>query len=168
MLYVVREGIDTGSPSRYAVYDRENDWARQNLSEKMQFPYEFGGAVTTAGGAYVRATDGRLFQIDSKKVQVLETPGRCEAIAQTSAGKLIASFVDRGIFHLDKGRWELKAAHPYGPQEGRHWAFLAESNGQIAYATTSLPQNQSGKTVYRGSTALWILRAGKLERVALD
>ena len=168
MLYVVREGLEGIWHSRYAIYDRENNWARQILSEKMQLPYEFGDVVTTHEGAYIRARDGRLFLIGSKNVQILETPGRCEAIAQTSTGKLLASFVDRGIFLLENGRWELKATYPYGPQEGEHWAFLAESNGEIAYATTSVSESQAGTTIYSRPAALWVQRAGKLERVILN
>jgi hypothetical protein len=168
MLYIVREGLEGTWHSRYAVYDRENNWARQNLSDKRQFPYEFGGAVTTPDGSYIRARDGRLFLIGTNNVQTLETPGRCEAIAQTSMGKLLASFVQRGIFLLDNGGWQLKAAYPYGPQEGEHWAFLAESNGQIAYATTSVRESQGGRTIYSRPAALWVLRAGKLERLILN
>lgn len=164
MLHVVREEPMWIWPSRYAVYDRENNWARQILAEKM----EFGDAVTTPEGAYVRARDGRLFSIGSKKVQILETPGRCEAIAQTSAGRLLASFADRGIFLLDNGRWNLKAAYPYGKEEGEHRAYLAESNGQIAYLTSAMPQSKGDKTVYSGTVALWLLRAGKLERVIVN
>jgi len=169
MLYVVREGLEFGwPPPRYAIYDRENNWARQILPEKMRLPYEFDNMFTTPEGAYIRARDGRLFLIGTKNVQILETPGRCEAIAQTSTGKLLASFVDRGIFLLDNGRWEQQAAYPYGPQEGEHRAFLAESNGQIAYATTSVRKRQAGETIYSRPAALWILRAGKLERVILN
>lgn len=168
MLYVVREGSELDWRSRYAIYDRENNWARQTLPEKMRLPYESGGVVTTPEGAYIRARDGRLFLIGTKHVQILETPGRCEAIAQTSTGKLLASFVDRGIFLLDNGRWELKAAYPYGPQEGERRAFLAAASGQIAYATTSASKRQSGEITYSSPAALWILRAGRLERVMLN
>src|SRR6266404_4035845 len=136
MLYVVREGTEVTPPSKYAVYDRENNWAREGLSEKM----DFGGVVPSTEGVYVRATDGTLFLIRPGNVEIVETPGRCEAIAQTSKGKLLASFVDRGIFVHEDGKWNLRAPYPYGKQEGEHWAYLAESNGQIAYATDSVPQ----------------------------
>jgi hypothetical protein len=168
MLYIVREGFEGTWHSRYAVYHRENNWARQSLSDQMQFPYESGGLITTPEAAYIRARDGRLFLIGANTVQILQAPGRCEAIAQTSRGKLLASFVGRGVFQLDHGRWDLKAAYPYGPQEGEHWAFLAESNGQIAYATTSIAQSRGGKSFYSGSAALWVLRRGTLERVPLN
>jgi hypothetical protein len=168
MRYVVREGSDIGSPRRYAVYDRENNWARQTLAEKMRFPRELGGLVTTPEGAYVYSQDGRLFMFGPNTVRILETPGRCEAIARTSAGKLLASFVDRGIYVLDSGRWELKAAYPYAPEEGKHWAFLAESNGDIAYATDSARKHQEGKTIYTRPAVIWVVRAGKLARVMLN
>ena len=168
MLYVVAEGIDIGSPRTYAVYDRENNWARQTLAEKMQFPIESGGLVMTAEGAYVRARDGRLFLIVPNSVRLVDSPGRCEAIARTSAGKLLASFVDRGIYLLDDGRWQLKAAYPYGPQQERHWAYLAESNGDIAYATDSAWKYQERQTIYTRPAVIWVLRAGKLERVMLN
>ncbi len=164
MLYVVREGFEGTWHSRYAVYDREDRWARQSLSEEM----EFGGAITTREGAYVRAKDGRLFVIGPNTVRIIETPGQCEAIAQTSTGRLLASFVDRGIFLLDNDLWDLQAAYPYGQQEGEHWAYLTESDGQIAYATSSVPQLEEGRTVYSGSVALWVQRAGELEQVILN
>jgi len=165
MLYIVREGIEVIPPSEYAVYNREDNWARQNLSEKM----DFGSVVTNAEGAYVRAKDGRLFLIRPESIQILETPGLCEAITKTSTGKLLASFVDQGIFLLDNHAWELRASYPYGKQEGEHWAYLAEANGQIAYVTSSVPQIQANdRFTYSGSVALWFQSAGKLERILLN
>ncbi len=130
---------------------------------------DFGGVVTTDEGIYVRAEDGSLFLIRSENVQLLETPGRCEAIALTSTGKLLASFADRGIYLFDNREWDLKAPYPYGKQEGEHWAHLAESSGEIAYATSSAPQIQANdRFTYSGSVALWVLRGGKLERISFE
>jgi len=154
MLYIVREGLEITPPSKYGVYDRENNWTRQNISEQM----DFGGIVANAEGVYLRAKEGNVFLIRSENVQILEVPGRCEAITRTTTGKLLASFVNQGIFLFDNRKWDLQVPYPYGKDEAEHWAYLAESNGQIAYATTSVS----------GSNALWVQRASKLERIPFD
>jgi hypothetical protein len=158
MLYIVREG-----PSDYAVYNREQNWIKRNLSEKM----DFGGIVTNREGTYVRAEDGRLFFIGSGIIEVVKIPGFCEAITRTSTGKILASFIDRGIFLLDNGEWNLQVPYPYGKEEGEHWAFLAESNGQIAYGTSCVPHLKADKITYSGSVALWVQLGKTLDRVSI-
>jgi len=163
MRYIVQEGTGILPPFEYAVYSREDDWARQDLPTEA----DFGDIVTVGEGNYVRMQDGRLFSIRSG-VQLMETPGRCEAIAQTSTGKLIVSFVDQGIFVFDNSKWALSVPYPYDKQEGDHRAYLAES-GQIAYATSSVPQIQrDGRFKNSGSDALWVQVGTKLERVVLN
>jgi len=164
MSYVVREGLEVIPPSTYAVYDRGNQWARAELPGKI----DFGATVIGDAGVYIRAKDGRLFFAGHDSVDVLATPGMCEAIAQASSGQLVASFVGQGIFVFDHGQWIRKLPYPYSTGEGEHWAYLAESNGQFAYATTSVPHYQSGdKFTYSGSNAIWVQRGERLEQVSL-
>lgn len=163
LLYVVREGIEVTPPSPYAVYDRERNWQRIPLKAM-----DFAEIVATAESVYVRAEDGTLFSLTAGAATAVEIPGKCEAIARTSGGGLLASFKDEGIHALTNDDWQLKAPYPYGPEEGEHWAFLAEDGGAIAYATSSAPQLVGGRPSYSGTTALWVLQGTQLRRVALE
>jgi hypothetical protein len=161
LLYVVRLGHEVIPPSPYAVYDSGRAWASMQIAERM----DFREAALTAEALYVRAQDGRLFAIARGSVRAVPTPGPCEAIARTDSDRLIASFTGRGIFALEGGKWVRRAESPYGPEEGEHWAHLAENRGLLAYATTTVPHLDRPDT---GTVALWLGRGPKLVRVPLN
>jgi hypothetical protein len=165
LLYVVREGLEVIPPSPYSVYDREQHWRAVPLKVM-----DFKQVIATAESVYVRASDGTLFEVTANAATPAKTPGLCEAIALTSTDRLIGSFVGQGIFVLTHNGWQQEAPYPYESTEGEHWSQLAEKDGQIAYATSSVPRlaDDSGKRNYSGSTALWVLQGTRLQRVPLQ
>ncbi len=166
LFYIVQEGIEAIPPSPYAVYDREHGWSRTPL-KTMDFGHQI---VVTPRVAYVRADDGTLFSISSASITPVSAPGPCEAITRTSTGELLASFRNRGIYLFADGEWKLKAKYPYDSNEGEHWAYIAEDAGQVAYATTSVPNliRNSNKFTFSGTDALWVLEGKKLKRVVFE
>ena len=99
----------------------------------------------------------------------METPGFCEAMARTTEGKLIASFRGTGIFELD-GSWNKLFEDPYEGSGGEHWAYLAEHDGSVSFATAAKGHRKSGpgnERHYKGTDALWISEDTRLVRVDL-
>lgn len=165
LLYVVCEGLEVTPPSPYAIYVRKGSWRKIPL-QKM----DFEDVVVTTKSVYIRAADGTLFSINDSSKTILDTPGECEAITRTSAGGLLASFKNIGIYLLSDADWELKASYPYEPTEGEHWAHIAEDGGRIAYATTSVPHlsGEDGNWSFSGTVALWVLLGSKLSKVLIQ
>jgi hypothetical protein len=150
-------------PCNYAFYSRDGDgWsAGRNLPV-----WQVRQVLGTGDGVFARSEKGELVRLDDNGAVVLETPGKCEAIAVTSAGKLMASFVGAGVFTLTQEGWTKALDYPYGSSEGEHWADLAEETGVVAYATSSMTIYFSGgKREYSGSTALWVSEGGKWIRI---
>jgi hypothetical protein len=130
----------------------------------------FDQVVGTTRAGYLRTRSGDVFQFDRRGIERIAQPGPCEALARTSEGELLASFVNKGIFQYEAGEWRLKCAYPYGPEEGKHWAFLSEANGRIAFATcaiSKLVDVDKGTSSWSGTSAVWVLKGGALERVRL-
>ena len=100
----------------------------------------------------------------------LEIPGPCEAIARTSDGYLVASFAGKGIYRREGEAWRLAVPYPYGPEEGKHWVHLAEDKGRIAFATgeySTITDYHKGTRAWTGTSAIWIQKGNKLEKVNL-
>jgi hypothetical protein len=74
----------------------------------------------TVDGIFARSDKGELVRLDDNGGALLETPGKCDAIARTSAGKLMASFVGAGVFTLTQEGWTKALDYPYGPSEDEH------------------------------------------------
>ncbi len=165
IIYIIREDILDYIPSNYAIYYHERTWQRRPLSKMV-----FGGAVVANDAVFVRARDGTLLSANENSIVTVATPGSCEAIASTSSGGLLASFINKGIYLFREGEWEMKAPYPYDSSEGEHWAYLAEDNGAICYATSSVPHllGSEDKFMYSGTTAIWSLRDNKLIRINLQ
>lgn len=115
-------------------------------------------AQTLAIGSelYVRGTKGELLRIASAANELLQTPGPCEALAVSSAGRLLASFRDLGVFEFDGTTWTRKLEAPYPRFEGEHWVFLAEDRGRIALATTAMSAFKPAGRNQTGTTGLWL------------
>jgi hypothetical protein len=160
---VMRSGTCPVRPCDYAFYWREgNGWSVGRNLPVSQVRQVLG----TADGIFARSDKGELGRLDDNGAALLETPGKCEAIARTSAGKLLASFVGAGVFTLTQEGWTKALDYPYGASEGEHWAQLAEEGGVVAYATTSMPGHLIGnKWEYTGSTALWVSEGANWVRV---
>ena len=160
---VMRLGFCVMQPCNYALYWRSgNGW-----SEARNLPIARPRQVLgTADGIFARGDKDELVRLDDGGAVLLETPGKCEAIARTSADRLMASFVGAGVFTLTPEGWTKVLDSPYGPSEGEHWAYLAEKDGVVAYATTSMPTS-NGKRV-SGTTALWVAEGGNWVRIDVE
>ena len=117
--------------------------------------------VGTSAAGYLLTAKGEVARFDRRGLHLLTPPGRCEALARTSEGHLLASFGSKGIFEYRGDAWTLRCAYPYGPGERKHLAFLAEDRGRIAFATTATSRGA-------GTTALWVLKGESLRRISLD
>lgn len=134
-------------------------------------PFFVEQTVSVGGKGFLRTIDGEILQVDPLNISKLESPGFCEALAVTSAGTLLASFHNLGIYEFAKD-WKLRFKAPYPSTGGEHWVHLAESDGQIALSVSPVPQlvaekNSSNyKTIYNSSAALWIFDGQKLEKIS--
>jgi hypothetical protein len=120
--------------------------------------------------ACLRTGDGQLRWASRAGVSELKALGRCDAVTTTTAGKLLASFRGVGIHVLEGDTWKRLFDDPCPAGEREHWAYLAEHNGQVAYATTSVPQldksagfdPKNPKWTRTGTDALWVSQADRL------
>jgi hypothetical protein len=122
--------------------------------------------ITWNDTAYIRTRNGDILRITESEVSVLNAPGFCEAITFTSTGSLLASIRNFGIYEYT-GKWNRRFEYPL--REGdEHWAYLAEANGQVAFATSSMPKlTKDYKPTYTGTTGLWFSPGDKLKRVKI-
>jgi len=87
-------------------------------------------------------------------------------MAVASSGNLLVSF-NNGVYEYSSG-WRKKYTSPYPPSEAEHWTYLAENNGQVAIAITSMPQMAGeNKWKYPGQTSLWISNVSGWKAVPL-
>ncbi len=126
---------------------------------------ELGQLLSTTDGVFVRGTDGVLLRVGAESAVRLSVPGRCEAIARGSDGRLLASFRGAGIYKYDR-TWVKLFDDPNPGSQGEQWAYLAEDHGQLAYGTTTVPQLDGDRQFQSGSLGLWVVVNGRL--VAID
>ena len=117
--------------------------------------------VGTATSGYLLTAKGTVVRFDRRGLHPVTQPGPCEALVRTTDGHLLASVTNKGIFEVQDGTWKIRCAYPYGPNEGKHSAFLAEDGGRIAFATKS-----SSRGI--GTTAIWILQGDSLRKISLE
>jgi hypothetical protein len=116
--------------------------------------------------AYVLTRNGLIFRVTSSEIAKLDALDDCEAIVATTSGSLLASFRNSGVYEYTDG-WQKRFSSPYSSTEAEHWAYLAESDGQVAFAITSKPQGYGESTKYPGQTTLWVSRGGELKAVPI-
>jgi hypothetical protein len=167
-LIVTRTDVCAIEPCTYAGYWRErNGWsAPQDLPLKR-----LRQTVGTPDGVFLRDASGELARVTRQGATHLASPGRSDALARTSAGKLIASFIGVGVFQFDDGKWSKLLDAPPDASEGEHRAFLAERHGALAYATASVAHTDAAthyeKTRYTGMTAIWVAKDRAWVRVKI-
>lgn len=129
-VYIVRLRPCVTLPCTYTVYSYESShWLR--LSPIVLPVGNIEQVITASNGIFIRGGNGELLQIKNNMVVELDTPAYCESIAQTTKGKLIATFRRTGIYILD-GVFIKVLDIP----KDNHWIYLAENNGNIAFAAT--------------------------------
>ena len=122
--------------------------------------------VVVRDGAYLLTSNGFILSVTQSEITRLDTQDDCEAIVATTAGSLLASFRNFGIYEYRDG-WQKRFSCPYSSTEADHWSYLAEFDGQVAFAVTSKSQGHGEGTKYRGQTALWVSAANELKHVPI-
>jgi hypothetical protein len=138
--------------------------------------------VVPAGtNAYLRTYYGNVLKMESDQISLLKAPGFCEALTATTAGKLLASFNNFGIYEFSdqwhqiydtpfttrlSGRWKPLAGGRT-TRLGQRWVHLAEDDGKIAIAFERHPNERINSTdsVYDIFASLWVSKGQGLEPV---
>jgi hypothetical protein len=113
---------------------------------------------------YTRTTKGHILRITPAEITKLDTPGECEAMTVTTSGSLLASFRNSGIYEYRDG-WNKKYSSPHPPAGGEHWAYLAESDGRVAFAVSPKPQLHEDRVKYINQATLWLSEGDELKAV---
>ncbi len=149
----------------------DGDWRDLPAPDGLRF---FAETLTVAGDAgYICTRSGSLLRVTAREIKAMELPGKCETVAATSSGTLLASFLGKGILEYD-GSWKFRANHPYPSGAGKYWAHLAEDSSQIAYALNAQPvvdKERSTGSDYKwkqnAPTELWVSLERKPQRVEI-
>lgn len=122
--------------------------------------------ISLNDSAVILTEEGKLLRLTPSEITPMEIPGNVEAIVASTGGNLLASFRDKGIYEYD-GHWIFKFPSPYHPTQNEYRAYLAESGGRIALATTpKLGVALDGNSYPRA--ALWVSDAGNLVPAILE
>lgn len=156
---LVRRGDEFKSDTVHYYEDR---WKEVPNNTGKSFFAEH--VVIVRDTAYILTSEGEIFRLTPDGVTKHDSPGECEAIAATTSGTLLASFIKLGIYEYANG-WQKKFAPLYPDTEPEHWAYLAESNGQVAFAITSKPAGDAGTKERPGQATLWVSQGDNLEAV---
>src|SRR5262245_2244478 len=153
-------------PDSDAVYFfQHGKW--QEFPNKSGIKFFTRDIVIAKEAAYLLTKDGKLLRLSSSEIAPIESLGEVEAMTITASDNLLASFHNNGIYEYADG-WRKKFSAPYPITEGEHWAYLSESNGQVALAITSEPQMAGeNKWKYPGQTTLWISSGSELKPIPL-
>jgi hypothetical protein len=125
-----------------------------------------GQVVAVPGAAFIRTWGrGEVLQAGVNTLVRIDVPGPCEALAVSTAGELLASFRDQGIFRYSEGNgWTQLYPCPCPPTQQKQHAFLAEDGGTVAFAISAWRTSGSG-SVSQPISSLWISHEGRLEKV---
>ena len=135
----------------------------------------FAEQWTSADGAgFICTSKGALIKVTSDGLSHVDAPGRCETVARSHAGHLLASVKTRGIYELGAD-WQLRATHPYPSGQGDYWSHLAGDARSVALAISAQPvvdrQHPSGldmKFTTDAPTSLWIGWGASLAQVRVQ
>jgi hypothetical protein len=148
-----------------SVYYREN--GHWNCVTNLVPKYFAVEAVGAGISGYLRAEAGELLEATKVGVRELDAPGRCEALAVSPDGKLIASFEAMGVFELDHG-WRRLMKPVRSSPAGHSVTHLAIQKDQVALAVTPLPfPDKDAGLSYDTRPGLWVSRSNEWEEVSL-
>jgi hypothetical protein len=151
-----------GTNSDIIYFLQDGEWTEFEDNSGIEF---FAKKVISGKNcAYILTEQNELLKLTKSKITLIKSLGEVEAIAATSTGNLLVSFSNNGIYeYIDD--WQKKFTSPYSHDESKHFTYLAESNGQVAIATTSM-RDKNGKNA--GQTMLWISDANELKAVPFE
>ena len=130
-------------------------------------------AVTQDAG-YICTKKHTLIRVTTQEVSPVKTPGSCETVSSDHEMNLLVSIKTKGIFKYSQDdTWTLLAPSPYPSGDGEYWSFIADSNGQLAFAMEAQPvvdqEHSAGrdmKFIQNAPTALWVAKEGHFIPVA--
>jgi hypothetical protein len=128
------------------------------------FRFHAKDVVSSESRAFILTRTGEILELSSDlKLSRLQVPGPSEAICVTSKGFLVSSVPGLGIYEYDKD-WVRICRYPFGPDEGKHEAFVTEAAGAVILATNSITRLDKPST---GTTSLWFSKDSHLEKIAV-
>ncbi len=144
---------------------QDGQW--RELPDKSGIKFFTKDIVVSKMAAYILTEDGELLQLTTSQISPMEVLGEVEAMTVTTAGHLLIGIRNKGIYEYS-GDWRKTFSSPYPSTEGEHWAYLAESEGQVAFAITSKPTMVGQeKWKYTGQTTLWVSKGSELKEIPL-
>lgn len=145
------------------VYQFQGNWSVIPNPSHIVFYTE--NAVATADAAYICSEQNQMVKVSRSELRTLEAPGPCETVAVTQHGTALVSVKGKGIYEVSD-TLTLRTPYPYPDSEGKHWSYLAENKGVIAYATSSMPAEEYAQ-LQTGSTSVWLSSGSELHQVDL-
>lgn len=105
--FLTKEGQDFSSDT---IVTGDGDWRSVPSAAGLKF-FAKDWVVTDDSG-YVCTRNYVVLKITTLAITKLETPGKCETLATTESGTLLAGFQGKGVYGYTSG-WHLLAAYPY-------------------------------------------------------
>ncbi len=144
-------------------YEQNQNW-QEVLPKDSVDDFVTKEVVAGKNAAFVKTWYGTLFRVTDVEITKIGTLGEVEAMTTTTAGNLLVSFRNNGIYEYDD-KWQKRFPSPYSTNEPKHFTHLAESNGQIAIAINS---ERDGNFNALGQTTLWISDGNELRIASLQ
>jgi hypothetical protein len=144
-------------------YEKNGNW-QEVLPKDSANDFVTKEVIAGKNAAFVKTWYGTLFRVTDAEITKIETLGEIEAMTTTTAGNLLVSFRNNGIYEYED-EWQKRFPSPYSTNEPEHFTHLAESNGQIAIAISS---ERDKNFKYLGQTTLWITDGNELRIAQLE
>lgn len=146
------------------AYALEGEWTLiENPSHTV---FHVGEVPAPAQSGYLCSKEKEILRITTKRIEKMDPPGPCEAIASTEKNAVLITVKGQGLYEWSENEWTQAAPDPYPKTEGEHYAFLAEQDGVIAYATSSKRDLKYSSTE-TGTVALWLSSGSAFQQVDL-
>lgn len=151
-------------PDRIFYLDK-NRWS-EIISDGIAEDFVTKEIVVGGSCAYGLSFYGTLWKISSVGATKIDLIGEIEAMTTTTSGNLLVSFRDKGIYEYDDG-WQKRFDSPYPAGGPEHRAFLAEGDGQVAFAIESQSSPGMIGSQFMEGAEVWISEANSLQAVPL-
>lgn len=113
--------------------------------------------ISGGNAAFVLTTKNELFSVTAKGLADIPSPGKVDKIAASSAGNLLASVKDLGIFEFAT-HWERRSgAMPTGSGVIVH---MAEDNGRLVYSVSYTRPGLGGECELNAGASIWWVTNG--------
>ncbi len=160
--YIFSGGLGFLDEGDNQVFYFDNGW--KEVSGSSQIKFDATEIISTGNLAYIRTRTGKLLQLNPTQLSVVEIPGFCNAIAISTNGSLVASFLKKGIYIYQLGNWRKLYDYPEVEFDNEHsFVYIAEDNGKIAFSI-DIFQTKS-KDSWKIRPHLWISDKNELKEI---